>query len=120
MAYTMYGEFMRVQRVKHHEVMADIARVLGVTLPFVSAVETGKRNVPDEWFTAISKHYNFGEAEEQELRRAIDNSKTQTKIDLISATQCKRQLALQFQRSFDKLDDKTANEILKILYREDD
>ena len=48
MPYTKFGEFMRIQRVKHHEVMGDLANLLDVKVPFVSAVENGKRNVPEE------------------------------------------------------------------------
>ena len=43
MAYTKFGEYMRILRVKNHEVMGDIAKLLGVTLPFLSAVENGKK-----------------------------------------------------------------------------
>jgi hypothetical protein len=93
--------------------------LLGVKVPFVSAVENGKRNVPDEWYAIIVKHYGLSDLEQCELRQAIEDSRTQAKIDLSFASQCQRQVALQFQRSFDKLDDKTANEILKILNRED-
>ena len=45
MAYTKFGEYMRILRIKHHEVMGDIAKLLGVTLPFLSAVENGRKNV---------------------------------------------------------------------------
>ena len=49
MAYTKFGEIVRVLRVKHHEVMGDMAKVLDTSLPFLSAVENGKKNVPVEW-----------------------------------------------------------------------
>ena len=39
------GEFMRVLRVRHHEVMGDVAKLLGVSTPFLSAVENGRKNV---------------------------------------------------------------------------
>ena len=120
MGYTRYGEFMRVKRIKHHEIMNDTAKLLGVALPFVSAVETGKRNVPNGWAAIISEHYHLSEAEQQELLCAIEESKTQTKINLTSATQCQRRVALQFQRSFENLDDETATEILKLLNKGDD
>lgn len=119
MSYTQFGEFMRVQRIKHHEVMGDVAKLLNVKIPFVSAVENGKRNVPEEWYALIVEHYNLSSSEQLELRQAMEASKTQAKINLVSATQCQRRVALQFQRSFEKLDDDTANKILKILRKED-
>ena len=115
MKYTKFGEFMRIQRIKNHEVMGDTAKLLGVKLPFVSTVESGKRNVPDTWIPILTKHYNLSDEETKELIEAIEDSKTQVKLNLITATNPQRRLAVQFQRSFEKLDDETANAIMKIL-----
>ena len=115
MAYTRYGEFMRILRVKFHEVMGDTAELLGVKLPFVSAVENGKSNVPEEWYKKIVDHYNLSQAEQKELRDAIEESKTQMKINLVNTNGVKRKMALQFQRSFEGIDEETAKKIIKML-----
>lgn len=115
MAYTKYGEFMRILRVKFHEVMGDTAALLGVKLPFVSAVENGKRNVPEEWYDKIVNHYNLSVDEQRELKEAILDSKTQMKISLVNANNVKRRMALQFQRSFDGIDEETAKKIIEML-----
>ena len=115
MGYTKYGEMMRILRVKSHEVMGDTANLLGVRIPFVSAVESGKRNVPEEWIPTLVEHYQLDAAAQAELRDAIEASKTQMKINLISASNTQRQLAVQFQRSFDNLDKDTAEAIMKLL-----
>jgi len=119
MAYTKYGEFMRILRVKFHEVMGDTAKLLNVKIPFVSAVESGKKNVPEEWIPELIRHYHLNESEQQELMAAIEESKTQMKINLFSASNSQRRLAIQFQRSFESLDDDTAEAILKLLNKED-
>ena len=108
MGYTKFGEFMRIQRVKNHEVMADTANLFGVKLPFVSTVESGRRNVPEEWIPVLIEHYNLTAAEQAELLEAVEHSKTQMKINLVSANNTQRRLAVQFQRSFENLDDDTA------------
>ena len=119
MAYTKYGEFMRVLRVKAHEVMGDTAKMLDVKIPFVSAVESGKRNVPEDWVPKIVEHYKLDSEKTAELLDAIESSKTQMKINLTSASNTQRQLAVQFQRSFEKLDEDTAEAIMKLLNKED-
>ena len=43
MGYTKFGEFIRILRIRNHEVMGDLAKVLEVSLPFLSSVETGKK-----------------------------------------------------------------------------
>lgn len=120
MGYTKYGEFIRILRVKHHEVMGDTAKLLNCMVSFVSSVESGKKNVPETWATILIEHYQLNEAEQAELYEAIEDSKTQVKLNLTSATFSQRKLAVQFQRSFEKLDDETANAIIELLNKEDD
>lgn len=113
--YTKFGEFMRVLRIKHHEIMGDIADMLGVSLPFLSAVENGKRNVPADWVDKIVSHYNLSPEDTQELLEAIEQSKTQIKLDLKSSEFFQRTAALQFARSFDNMDEDTAKRIIELL-----
>lgn len=119
MSYTKFGEFMRIQRIKNHEVMGDTAKLFGVKLPFVSTVESGKRNVPEEWIPILVEHYSLNAAEKNELLEAVEQSKTQVKINLVSTNNTQRRLAVQFQRSFEKLDEDTAAAIMKLLDKED-
>lgn len=120
MGYTKYGELMRILRVKAHEVMGDTAKLLGVKVPFVSAVESGKKNVPEEWLPILVEHYQLDESQQAELHEAVESSKTQMKINLMSATNTQRRLAVQFQRSFENLDEDTAEAIMRLLNKEDD
>ena len=117
MAYTKFGEYMRVLRVQHHEVMGDIAKLLGVSTPFLSAVETGKKNVPDEWFDILAKHYSLTNNEIVEMKNAAENSRNQVKIVLSKSESYQREVALQFARSFDGIDEDTAEKILALLKR---
>ena len=115
MAYTKFGEYMRILRIKHHEVMGDIAKLLGVTLPFLSADENGRKNVPSEWVEKIVEHYSLKEEDVSELLEAIEQSKTQMKLDLKSASIFQRTAALQFARSFEDMDEETAKKIMQLL-----
>ena len=120
MGYTSFGEFMRILRIRNHEVMGDTAKFLGVKVPFISAVESGKRNVPGNWIPRIIDHYNLDASEQNQLINAVENSRTQMKLDLSSANSLQRKVAIQFQRSFEKLDDDTAEAIMDLLKKEDD
>ena len=120
MAYTSFGEFVRILRIKHHEVMGDMAKVLGASLPFLSAVENGKKNVPADWIGKITEHYGLTEIEQQNLREAVEESKTQFKIVAGKAGNNQRKAALQFARSFDEMDDETAIKILELLSQKEE
>lgn len=115
MAYTSFGEFVRILRIKRHEVMGDMAKVLNVKVPFLSVVENGKKNVPSEWAEKIAMAYSLNDSEKDELYQAIEESRTQYKIPAINAGIVQRRAALQFTRSFDEMDDETATKILNLL-----
>ena len=115
MAYTSFGEFVSILRVTHHEVMGDLAGVLGASLPFLSAVENGKKNVPADWVAKLTEHYRLSSQEQQELIDAVEESKTQYKIVTSKAGKTQRKAAMQFARSFDDMDDDTARKILALL-----
>lgn len=115
MGYTSFGEFLRILRIQNHEVMGDTAKLLNVSTPFMSAVENGKKNIPEGWFEIIANHYNLNEFDRKRLQNAIDASKTTLKLNLMEANDFKRQMAAQFQRSFNDMDDDTAKKIMNLL-----
>ena len=120
MSYTSFGEFVRILRIKHHEVMGDMAKVLDVKTPFLSAVETGKKNVPTDWIDKLVEHYSLSEFEKRKLENAIEESRTQYKIMAQNASVNQRRVAMQFARSFDDIDDGTALKIMKLLKKKGD
>ena len=120
MTYTSFGEFVRILRIKHHEVMGDMAKMLEVKIPFLSAVENGKKNVPADWIDKIANHYGLTIKEKDELQKAVDESITQYKIAIKDSGINQRRAAMQFARSFDELDDDTAIKILKLLKDKED
>lgn len=117
MGYTKFGEQFRILRIRHREVLADATKFLGATSSFISAVETGKKNVPEKWLDLITEHYSLNEEERHDLAEAIRESRTTVKIDMVAASDVKRSVAMQFQRSFDEIDEETAKEIMEILKR---
>lgn len=115
MAYTRFGELLRIIRIKNHEVMGDMARILNVSVPFLSAVENGKKNVPPNWINLLSMNYKLSEQEVDKLSEAADFSKTQVKLDLRNVGDNKREAALQLARSFNDIDETTAKRISELL-----
>ena len=61
----------------------------------------------------------FGEKSINNLLNAIEESKPQIKLNLFEAATHQRRLAIQFQRSFENLDEETANAIFDLLKKED-
>ena len=120
MAYTRFGEYVRVLRIKHHEVMGDMAKMLETSVPFLSAVENGKKNVPIEWVDKIVEHYALSSSERDALLLAIDESKTQYKVNAVSSGVNQRRAAMRFARSFEQMDDETALKVIELLSKQED
>ena len=117
MKFTEFGEYFRILRIKHKEVLKDASNFLGISCSFISSVECGKKPIPAEWFDKLVNHYGLNEKQQIELKEAIDKSAKTVKLNIEHATPTRKDLAVQFQRSFDELDEETANEIIKILKR---
>lgn len=120
MAYTQFGEFVRILRIKHHQIMGDMAKILDTSLPFLSAVENGKKNVPIDWIDKLTSYYNLSEVEQKELEEAVEGSKTQYKLNASMAGNNQRRAAMQFARSFDSMDDETALKIMELLNKKEE
>ena len=84
---------------------------------FLSAVENGRKNVPDEWFDIIAEHYALSDDEIADMKMAAENSRNQVKITLSKSENYQREVALQFARSFDGIDEDTAEKIMALLKR---
>lgn len=120
MGYTPFGEFVRILRIRHHQVMGDMAKILNTSTPFLSAVENGKKNVPTEWIQKITEHYHLSSEDQSRLRESVEESKLQYKIIPGKAGINKRRAAMQFARSFEGMDDDTALKILELLKNKED
>ena len=120
MSYTPFGEFVRILRIKRHQVMGDMAKLLNTSTPFLSAVENGKKNVPSEWVPKLIAIYHLNADEQKELCESIEESRLQYKIVLGDASANRRRAAMQFARSFDEMDDETALKILELLKGKED
>ena len=112
---TAFGKFCRKIRIDHGEIMKDMAEKLNVTPSFLSAVETGKRSIPDSWLESLTKLYNFTGEQLVELKMAIEESKNDLKINLRGISEDDRKVAMAFAREFTSLSDPEKTKILEML-----
>lgn len=100
------------------ELLKDMAEKLGVTSSYLSAVEVGKRKVPDSWIDRIASIYALSVGEINQLREAAAQSATQVKINLENASSRERDLAYAFAREFKDLSEDQHKAILRVLQKE--
>lgn len=118
MPTTSFGKEIRKLRVDHDQTQKDLAKLLGVSPAFLSAVEVGKKQVPKNWTEKIARIYQLSQRQTERLQAAIDDSSAAVKIDLRCASCLKRQAAIKLAWEFPGLDDETAKQILEILEKD--
>ncbi len=111
---TNFGKTLRKLRIDHGEFLKDMAAKLGVTVAYLSAVENGKREVPDYWIDVLTDKYFLTSDEKKELQNYAYENKDSIKIDLSGIESEERQMALAFARSFKTLSEKDKETIRKI------
>lgn len=117
---TELGKALRKLRIDRSETLGDMAEKLGITSSYLSAIEKGKRPTPDGLTDKISDLYSLGSDIRAELADAADKTLQSVKLSLNGSSDPKREVALCFARSFDDLDDDTAESVLKLLRKKRD
>jgi len=115
---TAFGKFLRKLRIDLYCNMKEMSDNLNVTVSFLSAVETGKRNIPKHWRNLIVTIYDLDARLQAELDESIDKSLAEIKLNLDNLSEKQKDLALIFSRKLDMLDDDNINEILINLNKE--
>jgi transcriptional regulator with XRE-family HTH domain len=112
---TEFGQYLRKLRIDCGDLLKDMADKLGVTSSYLSAVETGKRNIPDGWVEKISHLYGLDMLEQEALQVVATNSARAVTMDLSNMAPKRRETALLFARKFDAVDDSAIESIRKLL-----
>ena len=115
---TDFGKICRKIRIDANELLADMADRLGVSASFLSAVENGKKSVPDNWPRMIADLYALDTMEYKELQQAAEDSVNVVKIRMQDMEQRDRNLVLAFAREFENLDATDKDKLLKLLRRQ--
>ena len=109
------GIILRTLRLKHGELLYDMAQNLGVSPAFLSSVENGKRSAPASWLHVLSEKYDLLPEQQAELTTAIGETVKQIRLDVSNASPERRNCALTFARRFDDFSDEEVQQILSVL-----
>ena len=74
--YTEIGKYLKILRVINDESQQKMAKRLGISPAFLSKVENGISLPPLKWQQMIQNEYSLNEKETEELKNAINISRT--------------------------------------------
>ena len=98
---TPFGIAIRKLRLDKGMRLLDLARRTKRSPAFISAVETGKKPIPDGYVAMVSRGMGLAAAEIKELRRAADRTKKSVTVEKLPEDQ--RELVAAFARKLDEL-----------------
>ena len=67
---TKIGDFLRKLRLDKQQILKDMAEILNVSSAFLSAVENGKKSMPDSWYPILKQNYALTDEDMDNLRQA--------------------------------------------------
>ena len=117
---TVFGRTLRKLRIDRGELIKDMAEKLGVTASYLSAVETGKRNIPSTWVDEIVRLYHLDSEMRAELEEARIQSAKTIKLDIDALQGSRRETAILFAREFENADEDTLAQIRALLRSSND
>ena len=112
---TALGSFLKQLRIENDEILKNMADKLGVRSAFLSAVENGKKKMPESWYGKLSDLYELSEEQMENLKQANMESQDSLELNIANSSDQNRRLAISFARQFDSLDDETTTKIMRLL-----
>ncbi len=112
---TILGDLLRSIRMKADISLRRMASDLGVSPAFLSAVENGKKKMPDAWLSLIPATYSLSADEIEEFKDVAYESFDTVAVNIANASEANKKLAIRFARRFEDIDEKTSEELLSIL-----
>lgn len=104
MKLTPFGQKVRMLRIELSVRLKDMADELNVTSAYLSALETGKKNLTDSFVAKVVDYFDkHGISDTQELYQLADASKKEIRIDTSEYDDDSKLLIAAFARRFSEL-----------------
>lgn len=115
-----YGEFLKHLRINKHEMLKNMAGKLGLNSSYLSAIESGNRDIPPDLTDKICTEYGLDEGQRKELKEAeLNTERKLVQIDMkkINENRLAKEVVLNFAGKAESLTDEQLSEIKAILNR---
>lgn len=115
-----YGEFLKHLRINKHEMLKNMAGKLGLNSSYLSAIESGNRDIPPDLTDKICTEYGLDEGQRKELKEAeLNTDRKLVQIDMkkINENRLAKEVVLNFAGKAESLTDEQLSEIKAILNR---
>jgi len=116
MKLTEFGKEVRKIRIDRNQLLKDMAAELEVSSAFLSALETGRKQVPPTFVDRLALAYDLDEETVRRLNAIVARSRSEFAIRLAkNATPDQREAAAVLARRFPGLNDQTVKKIMNAI-----
>ena len=112
---TEFGKLLRIIRINSGDTSRDMAKKLGFSPSYLSAIESGKRNVPIDMERLLSRSYLLSQIDLEKLRTAMFSSGGAVKINLTDFAEKKQKVIMAIAQ--DDISDNVLDEISDLIFR---
>ena len=115
-----YGELLKHLRINKHEMLKNMAGKLNLKSSYLSAIESGNRDIPPDLTDKICTEYGLDEGQRKELKEAeLNTDRKLVQIDMkkINENRLAKEVVLNFAGKAESLTDEQLSEIKAILNR---
>ena len=112
---TEFGKLLRIIRITSGDTARDMAKKLGFSPSYLSAIESGKRNVPIDMERLLSRSYPLSQIDLEKLRTAMFSSGGAVKINLTDFAEKKQKVIMAIAQ--DDISDNVLDEISDLIFR---
>jgi transcriptional regulator with XRE-family HTH domain len=112
---TPFGITCRKLRLDKGLRLMDVAQKIKRSSAFISAIETGRKPIPDAYMLMLTRAMDLTPTEVKELRRAADRTRKEVLVEKLPEDQ--RELVAAFARRLDDVPSKIMAELKKIVLK---
>jgi len=110
---TLLGKVLRKMRIEKNMLLVDMAKELNVSSAYLSSIELGKREIPNDFENSVLVSSIFTSNEVEQIKNAIDC--TRKSFTIHPSNDSVRGIVAGFARNANHLSDEQIQKMFKII-----
>lgn len=113
-----FGKVLKEYRKVNNDTLKTLSQKIDISLPYLSAMEVGRKIVTLEVVKRIKEVYNLNEKEYDDLYMAMLDSNNKVDIELSKMNEAQREVSRVFARKIENADPELVEKLRKVLIEE--
>lgn len=116
---TSLGKRLRKIRIDNDEITLNMAEKLGISISYLSAIEHGKRNIPNDFIQKLFDKYQLSEEMKTLIQKDVVDYSGEMKLIMSQMNEQQQELSLLYARKINELNDEQIKKMRRFLNGEE-